>query len=542
MNKQDPTDERTQTLLHQDHSDINGDSLQVDPSTITPMVLSLDRIKPYDRNPRRERNPRYAEIKESIRAQGGLNNPLTITRRPGDDLYMVESGGNTRLQVLTELYQETQDERFFRIHCLFRPWVGESHVLSAHLIENELRGEMVFIDKALALQDLKSLLGQETGKPLSRNAFLRRLTQKGYAVSKRHLIRFEYATQTLYPRIPLVLRAGLGPRDIDHIRKMEAAYRSYWKAHSEPQTDQAGFDNLFSEVLASHDGPDFDLEVVRQDLESRLASTLSVAIKQLRLDVDALLAGNSEESSDTEVAPAQEDAGPSVPPDPSSADGSRANGGNEDAMVGAATNQESTSDSSAGHLKHSRGVSPISTPEGLDHHVRKFPENESVADSSSADPTDLHTLRTRNYHLALGLAIRHRLEECLLSQPELGMGYTVDLPTESLDSANASGLFRQWIWWLLLSFSEQAVQPERLKRIGRDNRLGTLILEGRVEEIFAMVGEPDWKALGFQLLSDSTFEEQDFQDLMHLAQSCRQVRRLANDPGGLILWTEESAS
>ena len=63
------------------------------------MVLKINQIKPYDRNPRRALNDRYLDIKESIRAQKGLNIPLQVTRRPGESLYMLEAGGNTRLMV-----------------------------------------------------------------------------------------------------------------------------------------------------------------------------------------------------------------------------------------------------------------------------------------------------------------------------------------------------------------------------------------------------------------------------------------------------------
>ncbi len=58
---------------------------------------------------------------------------------------MVESGGNTRLAILNELYLETGDEAFNTVHCLFVPWKSEAAVLSAHLIENEMRGDMTLI-------------------------------------------------------------------------------------------------------------------------------------------------------------------------------------------------------------------------------------------------------------------------------------------------------------------------------------------------------------------------------------------------------------
>jgi len=41
-----------------------------------------------------------------------LDNPPVLTRRPGDEKYMLASGGNTRLAILNELWQETQDERY----------------------------------------------------------------------------------------------------------------------------------------------------------------------------------------------------------------------------------------------------------------------------------------------------------------------------------------------------------------------------------------------------------------------------------------------
>ena len=93
-----------------------------DPLTVTQMILKLSEIKAYDKNPRKEKNPLYDEIKASVLSNKRLNNNFNITRRPGDNLFMVESGGNTRLQILNELYNETGDEAFNQVQCLFVPW------------------------------------------------------------------------------------------------------------------------------------------------------------------------------------------------------------------------------------------------------------------------------------------------------------------------------------------------------------------------------------------------------------------------------------
>ncbi|MCP4042791.1 MAG: ParB N-terminal domain-containing protein, partial [Gammaproteobacteria bacterium] len=130
----------------------NSARTDLNPSTL--VEVSITQIHPYERNPRQGRNPEYDRIKASIRTSG-LDQPLVITQRPGSTDYIVHSGGNTRLLVLKELYGETNDARFSRIQCLFRPWNRESDLLLAHLRENDLRGGLIFIDKALAVFEIK---------------------------------------------------------------------------------------------------------------------------------------------------------------------------------------------------------------------------------------------------------------------------------------------------------------------------------------------------------------------------------------------------
>ena len=129
-----------------------------DPIEDTPMVVTLDELRPYELDPRLTRNPLYDDIKASIRERG-LDAPPPITRRPGADHYIIRNGGNTRLAILRELWSETRDERFFRIACQFRPWPerGEIVSLTGHLAENELHGGLSFIERALGVQKAREL-------------------------------------------------------------------------------------------------------------------------------------------------------------------------------------------------------------------------------------------------------------------------------------------------------------------------------------------------------------------------------------------------
>ena len=73
-----------------------------DPLSDTPIRVSLEQLRPYDYNPRTLRNPLHDQLKASIRERG-LDQPPTITRRPGENHYIVRNGGNTRLAILNEL-------------------------------------------------------------------------------------------------------------------------------------------------------------------------------------------------------------------------------------------------------------------------------------------------------------------------------------------------------------------------------------------------------------------------------------------------------
>lgn len=189
-----------------------------DPISDTPMVLTLDQVLPWHDNPRTTRNPKYDELKESIRHRG-LDTPPPVTRRPGEDKYRIRNGGNTRLEILNELYKETGDERYFRFNCLFRPWDkqrGEIIALTGHLAENDLKGDLKFIERAVGIQKAKALYEKEKGEPVGIRELSRKLTDDGYPVSHSHISRMLDAVEILLPAIPVMLYSGLGKPQIEN--------------------------------------------------------------------------------------------------------------------------------------------------------------------------------------------------------------------------------------------------------------------------------------------------------------------------------------
>lgn len=172
----------------------NSDRLAIDQEG--QIQLRVTEIDPYDRNPRRTKNDRYDEIKESIRSSR-MQSPLVVTRRPGSQRYMVGAGGNTRLCAQLELWVETQESRFEYVLATYRPWESELKILAAHVVENELRGAMVFWDKAHGIFAMKAELEREQGKSLSLRQLHDALRTHGMNVSITLLSFYGFALDNL---------------------------------------------------------------------------------------------------------------------------------------------------------------------------------------------------------------------------------------------------------------------------------------------------------------------------------------------------------
>ncbi|USW03778.1 ParB family protein [Pseudomonas pergaminensis] len=269
--------------LHQDHFP-RGPELErlSDPLTDTPMLVTLEELRPYEHNPRFIRNPLYDDIKASIRERG-LDQPPPITRRPGETHFIIRNGGNTRLAILGELWQETRDERFFRIHCLFRPWTDEISALLGHLAESDLHGQLTFIERAQAVAKLKTML-ESDGATLSQRELARRLAGGGYPISQSHISRMLDTLQHLLPAIPQTLYAGLGKPKIERLIGLRGQAERTWNRYP---TDAIAFPELWLDTLGQFDtdAESFDLERVQDELLERMSRLLGKSYRMLALEL-----------------------------------------------------------------------------------------------------------------------------------------------------------------------------------------------------------------------------------------------------------------
>jgi len=173
--------------------------------------LPVTSVHFYERNPRKANNEAYAELKESIRVNGILQ-PLSVTKRPGENHYILFAGGNTRLQAIRELWEETGDEKFRETRVIVKKWRGESAVLLAHMAENTQRNDMTFWDKANGTLELKKQLEDENGQSLSFRDFESALKKAGVQVNLQSISAYRFAVERVPDIGPWL--SGLSVRNI----------------------------------------------------------------------------------------------------------------------------------------------------------------------------------------------------------------------------------------------------------------------------------------------------------------------------------------
>ncbi|MGJ3439063.1 ParB family protein [Pseudomonas sp. Je.1.5.c] len=273
-------------LLAPGFSPTSATAAMSDPIADTPLVLSVDEVLPWEDNPRTTRNPKYDELKESIRNRG-LDTPPPVTRRPGEEKYRIRNGGNTRIAILKELFQETNDPQYQRINVLFRPWDqvrGEIIMLTGHLAE-DLKGELKFIERAVGVDRAKKLYEAEDQSTIGVRELSRRLTKDGYPISHSHISRMLDTVQYLLPAVPSLLYSGLGKPQIEKILSLRKTASACWEKHYKGQG--VDFEMLFQDVLAIFEGDaeEFLYQRFQDELIGSMKKSLPLSYEDILLEI-----------------------------------------------------------------------------------------------------------------------------------------------------------------------------------------------------------------------------------------------------------------
>lgn len=489
------------------------------------VILHVSRIHPYEHNPRRAPNAEYTRIKASIRADG-LGQPLIVTQRPGEADYIVHAGGNTRLRVLKELFEGTGDRRFAEVPCVVRPWTREADVLLAHLKENDLRGELTFLDKALAVAEARRFLQEDTKEPLTQAGLAEVLQRHGYGLSQGLISQMAYAVERLMPLLPQALQGGIGRPQVARVRSLDRAARAIWLERGADTEEE--YDQAFEALCHRYDTADWDIANLRRALEAEIAERADISIHAVSLEIDARLSGRQIE--------------PPSKPMPF-----------DDREPGSEASQRDSTDSKTPSptLRETESAPPrnrpsptMTAPSASVHapggYVTDADEEASPAVVSATPPrADLKSLRARLWTLASRLAQRNGLSDLVQPISGRGLGFVLhDVPDPAIvDQLDEDALAQvSMIWWYLAACAELTVAPldALLPALPEESVLRRALVDQDAGLLFASVWTLDPGHMGYRLWR--RLDDRDWQDLLALMDTYRTLRRNAA-PDDKALWS-----
>ncbi len=506
VNKDNDTDNVVE-LLKQGHfgKQDAGIPESVGPVMETTLVLTLDQLVEYDRNPRNAPNAEYETLRASYIKTGASNTLLVVTKRPGEERYFPAAGGNTRLRILKELWEETGDEKYYRIDCKFIPFRDDTKVLIAHLSENDNRGDYIFIDRAKGIVGIYAQMKKENGGSLSLRAFIKQVEDQGYSkLSLGQLSRFQYAAR-LYEHIPQALDGGMHDRAVRRLQEVQDSLKEFMDLASGGIPELAAeFDRFWNLILEDLDNPDgIDLDVVAHRMFEALAPTAARRVPEL--DDGQIIARLKhlwdQWREDKSLSVSLRQGSASRRDDPHSTRAGSLHRYTEDEREtfardlgdsgGLSAGGESPADS--GELDHQAGQSgdsplPPGGTSGLPGHGGHAPDlsEHNLSGRQGQDPPPGGAEHTRaverkielynginedTFRYARPLAESCGIGDLVVPIGKVGFGYVIDLP----DPKRPMDSFARVCWWLLWDFSgittDPGSIPQHLEQELKDTRI-----------------------------------------------------------------------
>ena len=433
--------------------------------------LPVTAVHFYERNPRKANNDAYAELKESIRANGILQ-PLTVTKRPGETHYILYAGGNTRLQAVRELWEETADPKFRETRVIIKAWRGEASVLLAHMAENTQRNDMTFWDRANGILEIKRQIEDERGAALTFREFEAEIKKFGLQTDLRTLSMYRFAVEKIADVGPWL--SGLS------VRTIQPRLNLLLKLANHHDIEESAF---YAEVVTPtakaiagmvlEDAHAFSADLFLGRCEASLSARLEVNERDIGKMLTAM-----ERFPDMTLEGLQRICKPQRPVEPS---------------VGGTQTQSTAESGSQVQGKSSEPISPDSrfpgratpsipaaTEPGERSQKASSPAPHSTVSlppisTESGGPDRLMTLIQQ-------VLVSAGLGSCYEPAPGMPMGYYMGFPKDGPLDLKENAQSRQAAWWVLAMASGQFEPGVCRSGLDDSNEWRTLILEEGSQE------------------------------------------------------------
>jgi ParB family protein of integrating conjugative element (PFGI_1 class) len=306
MNAQQARLAAAKAALHTSTRNATADINPMDEADGAVTILSIDDIVTYSHNPRSKPNPKRADLKASLAAEG-ITNMISVTRRSPKEKYFPYGGGNTRVELAKELFAEG-DSKFATMTVITKKWPGEAAVISAHLSENDNRGDITFWERAQGVIKFKEQFEQEHGQPLSATELNKELKQRGLNYGIKMIQNFVFSVEEL-----ALIGPWLRTEDLNTIiRPAVSAFIDLSEKFDKKKEIKNQMDSIF--LMHGNDLETLDTSNKEKDPAERQDSMLdvpslitdlqSVVAKVVHIDVDnmpaamQLLAANPKASAE----------------------------------------------------------------------------------------------------------------------------------------------------------------------------------------------------------------------------------------------------
>lgn len=395
------------------------------------MVLPISEIDFFGRNPRRIHDPEeFDRLKESIR-EIGVQQPVHVTTPPGSSRYMLAKGGNSRLLCLKQLLDETGNERYAKIPCIYVEYSSEEDILIAHLIENEQRAEMIFWDKACAYAEMRDVFQESSEKEVGARPLAKQFESKGLTVHYTKLSIYLYAADHLAALGHLCNKLSI--QKATDLRSLSNSLQTSFKDACKDKDDTA-FQEFWDQALenwanANADAEDLDVPALQKSLRHAFADTF-----EIEPDPHA---GAVPPSGRLNNAPTSK----------AGADNAKSSHQSEASHHSPTLLDDERGDNSSTPGVQSDSVSrpPVDPADGADIRATGDAKDSSDSDNKSETQNEAAAPRTREQILAdIQDAARRllacvRIDSLLIDEPKMPYGYMLDFPDSNKPGWKSDG-------------------------------------------------------------------------------------------------------
>ena len=288
----------------------------------------------FDHNPRSEKNAKYDEIKASIE-DSGIQQAMYVTKRPGSNQWMMAKGGNTRLAILQDLAKNGKEpKKWVRHDFLIKPYVKESELLAAHLIENIQRSDMTFWDTAKGLMLMRGEMEKELVCTFTPKEFADKLKLTGLSFQEVTLSNYEFAYEYLRTLGDQAQKIGLN--DVRHqLRPQFSNFSSISSKAADGDTE--GFSTLYRVWVEGYpvEHKTYECSSLVKHIHSNACRFLDVSEEELTLMVEGFKRNPKATFAELRTPPPPPVLSDFLPPSDGNTDGLDANldEGNTDGMT-----------------------------------------------------------------------------------------------------------------------------------------------------------------------------------------------------------------